>query len=349
MKLAKQQALGRSILPHPRTWRRIVNWACVLVPLCLGYSVGCGSLQKNWKEKLPWSPQARLKSSKYESPAQMIAIWSPDILTQPGKPPTRGFGGRLYFYNEKNQTIPVEGQLVVFGYDDTSGPHDQGTPQRKFAFTPEQFTKHYSESDLGASYSIWIPWDGVGGDQKNVSLVPVFTGSNGKVVMGELAANVLPGRTSELAKKQSPASLIANRPASTSAAVPAVTPEVQQVSHELVTGMPSPETPSLRGERMRSSTIHLTPSLQRRVINAPAQQLNAIPGATPAVQTPTVKQELAAPVEPAQAAPHSGPLTARFGPPKFPVRGGLSGQSSLPAPWTPPYPATPPSGLQSPQ
>ncbi len=93
----------------------------------------------------------------------MVAIWTEDTLVQPGKTVTRGFGGRIYFYNEKSQAIPVEGELIVYGYDDSSAASAHSLTSnveatKKFAFTPEQFTQHFSQSDLGASYSIWIPW-----------------------------------------------------------------------------------------------------------------------------------------------------------------------------------------------
>src|SRR6187402_2845531 len=89
-----------------------VTWfACTLA--------GCTTLDGNWKKPWPWSSGKNLKEAKAEGPATLAAIWTPDILTQPGKPPTRGFGGRLYFYNKENQAIPVEGQLMVYGYDDT--------------------------------------------------------------------------------------------------------------------------------------------------------------------------------------------------------------------------------------
>ncbi len=47
-------------------------------------------------------------------------IWTEDVLMVTGKPPTRGFGGRIYFYNEKSQAIPVEGELVVYGYEEAA-------------------------------------------------------------------------------------------------------------------------------------------------------------------------------------------------------------------------------------
>src|SRR5687768_1941013 len=174
---------------------------------------GCSTMDGGWKKHLPWSPEKNLKESKAEGPSKLVAIWTPDNLTQPGKPPTRGFGGRLYFYNSKSQAIPVEGQLVVFAYDDSESKHANGDPERKYAFTPEQFERHYSKSDLGPSYSVWIPWDAVGGEQKNISLVPIFTATSGQLVMGQQAANVLPGRTIAKKEKAEPSNEIALPPA----------------------------------------------------------------------------------------------------------------------------------------
>jgi hypothetical protein len=313
---------------------------------------GCAGFSKDWKAKLPWSPLARLKTSKYETPTHMIAIWSPDILTQPGQPPTRGFGGRIYFYNDKNQAVPVEGQLVVYGYDDTHNPDQPGQPQRKFAFTPDQFTKHYSNSDLGASYSIWLPWDAVGGEQSSVSLVPVFTATSGQMVMGEQAANVLPGREEPRQPPARPTSLLTARKNS----------EVQQVTHQQI-----PAASSIDGvnqnepsQRMRTSTINLTPSLQRRlahneVVQSPGGRATAElpnqnvrnPAAVPTI-TEAAPNQLpmnSAQAEARLAEPSSDPQRAHFGRQKFPVRAMPGGRSTLPAPWTPPYPATPPSAL----
>ena len=98
----------------------------------------------------------------------------------------------------KNKPVPVEGQLVVYGYDDTDDKREKRrSPDRKYAFTPEQFTQHFGESELGASYSVWIPWDEAGSEQKNISLLPVFTATSGRIVMGQQALNVLPGKKTD--------------------------------------------------------------------------------------------------------------------------------------------------------
>jgi hypothetical protein len=171
--------------------------AVALVVLAGCQMTELGSL-KSVSDKLAiTSKEDRLKDSAYDTPARLIAIWSDAMYTRPGQTPTRGFGGRLYFYNAKDKTVPVEGQLVVYGYDDSKDGTPAKTPSRRFGFTPEQFTQHYSPTELGASYSVWIPWDELGGDRKSITLLPVFTSSSGHVVMGEQSINVLPGKAPE--------------------------------------------------------------------------------------------------------------------------------------------------------
>ncbi len=180
------------------TFRR--SWMLLLILGLIGHT-GCASLMssKDKKKKDAWS---FFKKKEYQTPQMINVTWVHDILTKPGKPPTRGFGGRLYFYNEKSQAIPVEGELTVFGFDDTQRSHEGMSIEgadKKFKFTPEQFTTHFSESDLGASYSIWIPWDAAPGDQKKIMLIPTFMTAEGKVIRGNAAVVNLPGRVNPVA------------------------------------------------------------------------------------------------------------------------------------------------------
>lgn len=144
--------------------------------------------------KVPWSNSKDSQPKPYPNPVKVASTWSPDVLMQTGKTPTRGFGGRLFFFDERTKAVPVEGTLTVHGFEmDVEGGERQIKP---FKFTPEQFTKHFSQSDFGASYSIWIPWDAVGGAEKRVSLVPTFQTTEGKIVQGNPATIILPGRNS---------------------------------------------------------------------------------------------------------------------------------------------------------
>jgi hypothetical protein len=160
------------------------------VCLLVGALTGCASQKLNLGKAMPWSSPA----PTYETPEKVIAIWTDATYELPGKAPTRGFGGRVYFYNAKGDVVPVNGQLVVYAFDD-SDPH-AGTdqPTRKYAFTAEQLTRYYSNSELGASYNIWIPWDSVGGEERQIALFPVFIDDSGKMVRGSFANNRLPGK-----------------------------------------------------------------------------------------------------------------------------------------------------------
>ncbi len=162
-------------------------------------TTGCASWtsSKPAKKNSMWSSMQFWKKP-YQRPQKIVAIWSPDILTMTGKPPTRGFGGRLYFYNEKSQAIPVNGELIVHGYlEKRIGKKiqlDKIEADKTFVFTAEQFTEHFSPSELGASYSIWIPWDAAGGEQLEITLIPAFKGEKGDIVQGEAAKLILPGK-----------------------------------------------------------------------------------------------------------------------------------------------------------
>lgn len=140
---------------------------------------------------------SKLWKKEYQKPASISIIWAPDVLTMTGKPPTRGFGGRVFFYNDRAQAVPVEGELIVHGYrgDPMLGESEQVTADKKFAFTAEQLTSHFSPSQLGASYSIWIPWDAADGLRDEITLIPTFIGEDGSVIQGSPAKLNLPGRS----------------------------------------------------------------------------------------------------------------------------------------------------------
>ncbi len=161
---------------------------------------------------MPWSKKDK-PPKPYPNPVKMAVTWTPDTLVQSGRTPTRGFGGRLFFYDEKTRAVPVEGDLTVHAI--AENPDGSMGEVKRYHFTAEQFTQHFSQSDLGASYSVWIPWDAVGGEQMRISLIPSFRAKEGRLVQGEQALVGLPGRrvqTDHIAKRPDPVSqLMAER------------------------------------------------------------------------------------------------------------------------------------------
>ena len=128
-------------------------------------------------------------------PSRIVGTWTDTVLTQPGNTPQRGFGGRLMFYDHKNdKPILVDGQLVVYAFDETGREPTDNKPTRRYVFPPEVMPLHMSESEIGASYSFWLPWDEAGGPQTEVSLICRFEPKNGAVVASEQTRHRLPGK-----------------------------------------------------------------------------------------------------------------------------------------------------------
>lgn len=234
----------------------------------LAMASGCKSIDTDWIPKAPWDKKSKVVESDYDTPVRLAAIWTPDVMVRPGMPAARGFGGRLYFYNQLNKPVKVEGQLVVYAYDDSAEESQRESPDRKFAFTPEQFTNHHSESDLGASYSVWLPWDGVtGGEQKGISLLPVFTATSGKIVMGQQAVNLLPGKKPEQLRAAAPGATLSQTAAT------GVRPAAFQDSRVTVASTTDvPGTELSRRPTITTTTIDMPKSMQQRVIEAAQNQ-----------------------------------------------------------------------------
>lgn len=158
-------------------------------------------------DRMPWVSKDKSDSQPepYPNPVKLAATWTPDTLVQVGRTPTRGFGGRVFFYNEKSQPVPVDGTLTIHGFDENSD--DPNDAVKRFVFTPEQLTRHYGQTDLGASYSIWLPWDAVGGEQRRISLVTSFLSASGSTIQGIPATMALPGKDSSLNSSEKVAEL----------------------------------------------------------------------------------------------------------------------------------------------
>lgn len=230
---------------------------------------GCATWSVPFKDSFRW-PGSKTVEERNGRASSMVAIWSDDILHQPGSPPTRGVGGRIYFYNDQHQAVQVEGQLAVFAYDESRNDRQGSAPDRKFVFTPEQFKGHYSASKLGASYSIWIPWDEAGGEQRQISLLPIFTSKSGQVVMGQQATAVLPGTKP-----------LANSP--TAAAPPSAAKARQASFQQSAAAEPPSGTSNSKDatpQSLRTTTIPLPKTLSQRMVQV-GPQSSSVPDTAP--------------------------------------------------------------------
>lgn len=208
-------------------------------------------------------------------PDRMMIVWSDTVLHQPQKPGVRGFGGRVYFYRgNETKPIQVDGALTIYAYDSEDVSPDSTRPEKKFVFTDDQFAKHMSHTDLGPSYSIWLPWDEIGGEVRQLSLVSRFDGRNGGVVISKPMIKLLPGlaksrRRGEPTIARAGAEDVPGTSLRLTGGVDEETgdPPLQQANHsDAMRGRAAwsanrPDTP-----RTESMTIDLPPNFQRHLI-----------------------------------------------------------------------------------
>ena len=214
--------------------------------------------------------EAKLKE-QYGEPIRMAAVWTADVLSTPGAPTTRGFGGRIFFYNNKNQAVPVQGELIVYAYDDTDVHSPKRRADVKVGFSAEKFNSLFSDSEFGASYSVWVPWDNNLNHKRLVSLIPVFVTEDGRMIKGSTGKGVLSGRSD---------SDIIGRPGESrqqQGTITELSSGVRPVQHT--------ETPPSKG--LKTTTIPLSGSMKRRMMERRTRQTTV---QQPTVQQPTLQQ-----------------------------------------------------------
>lgn len=201
-------------------------------------------------------------------PERVVGTWTEAVLHQSGKG-TRGFGGRLFFYERGSaDPIRVAGQLVVYAFAEDDRAATDNKPTKRYVFPNEQFAKHESQSEAGVSYSIWLPWDTTGGEQADVSLIARFEPSQGGgLVVSNQTRHRLPGT----AQKET---LLAKQPK---------TPTISQIS-STASGKESATLASYE-----EATTKNKPTMTATTISLPGRFKNASqPADSPSSTPPTV-------------------------------------------------------------
>jgi hypothetical protein len=277
----------------------------------------------------------------------------------------------------------VDGNFTVLAFDDTetkgvSTSPETKSPEKKYVIPADQLPSHYSKSDLGHSYSFWLPWDEVGGPERRICLVARFEPRKGRPVVSHPSHHILPGATASSepsaegkkgprdyrhagdevpSQKKSVATDMekGSRAPDASAAGP-----VQAVSYD------SPAAPPARRDELSTLTIDVPPSFARPgTQNADAQGVKqgetsagkeTLQGANNAVRSSGASGPAAhwAAGAPSAGATEAAPST-RSAPSRFSARRGLSSplkpdpvrRQPLPATWQSRLPPTPRSGSSS--
>ena len=220
--------------------RKPLRWRLLSV---LGLVALCGCSSLDLRKTLFLSAD-----DKPKVPVSMVDVWSDEVLTQPGMPSIRGFGGRIMFYGEDGKKpVIVDGTYSVYAFDEADRDTGYTTPEKKFVYLPEHLPKYYSKSELGHSYSFWLPWDEVSGPERRITLIARFEPKKGPVVVSKPCTKTLPGVSAQ-----------AGRPKNSLRVATRTSPDpVRQASHEEpVQGQRPPE-------QMTTFTLDVPLSLAR--------------------------------------------------------------------------------------
>lgn len=182
----------------------------LIAPLALVACVGCSWGKNDGWKFASWDVRKAvgLKSEDEKPdpvvPARMAASWTEAVLNRSGEKSKRGFGGRITFFKQNSEDpVRVDGQLVVYAFDETNRKDYETQPTRRYIFPADQLQVYESKNQLGPSYSIWLPWDEAGGPQRKISLIAKFEPKDGAPVVTEQTNHYLAGPSDPLAPPNS--------------------------------------------------------------------------------------------------------------------------------------------------
>ncbi len=257
-----------------------MNWRMTAMMMSLVMlQIGCSAIMPMQKKSTQAEKPIKNdeQNSKTVTPVRMAVIWKENVLRPEGKNAVKGFTGRLYFYNDSDELATADGELVVYGYDDSQSISSD-VADRKYVFPAEKFAGHYSKSELGHSYSIWIPWEEYGGERKSISLVPVFKTTDNQFIQGSTNRLSLTGRPpsdSAIIKTN------ANEPQSGPMAQPT------GIAEQNANGSPNRMTANPR----QSDSFQIPKSLATRMANVPANWVQAADQQLPNTDSPEINPD----------------------------------------------------------
>ncbi|MDD4269143.1 MAG: hypothetical protein GXY25_02005 [Pirellulaceae bacterium] len=278
------QSPGRSLSPP-------VCRTGLLAASLLAALLACGCSPWRLSDGLPWKG----RDDKPRVPDRIVDIWVDDVLHRSGEPSTRGFGGRIVFYHrDAKDPVKVDGTLTAYVFDDRCEDPLREPPTHKFVFPADTMEKHYSQSEVGHSYSFWVPIDKVGGPERRLTLIVRFEPRLGGRILSKPSTHILPGIPSE-----EPASPLLQRYSKR------LNGEIRPADQETPPGQTAP--PQTANPGVTSATIQLSPTLARQIRAAPPSQ--SLPPAAQAVAVipPGVAAGAGLPASPVQQASYLAP------------------------------------------
>lgn len=154
-------------------------------------AAGCQHLnlfQRYSLNKLP-------RDSREHPIREVIALWEPAEGTDMDGAPCRGFAGQvLFFAHGIDEPVRVDGDVIIYVFDDQGDEEEQSHPLHTFKFEGGAWEAYLrGTKTLGATYQIFIPYTRKGAHQATCSLRVKYEPRGGIPIYSKMASIILAG------------------------------------------------------------------------------------------------------------------------------------------------------------
>ena len=136
---------------------------------------------------------------------EVMALWEPAEGNGVEGLPSRGFAGQVLFFTPGHpQSVKVDGDICIYVFDDFGNEQERAKPIHQFTFDAGSWNTFVRESDLGASYQLFVPYTRPGQWQASCSVRVRYTPRDGgNPVYSKMATVALPGRPRKATQQKS--------------------------------------------------------------------------------------------------------------------------------------------------
>lgn len=132
------------------------------------------------------------KSSLQNPVLKIVGLWQPGEGIA-GDRPARGFSGQVLFFTADNVPVQVDGEVMVYIFDDQGPEEEQVKPINEFIYPAESWNALLAKGSLGATYNVFIPYTRPGHHEANCTLRVRYSPKQGPTVYSEMIHIVLSG------------------------------------------------------------------------------------------------------------------------------------------------------------
>lgn len=177
--------------------------------------------------------------------ARILCLWEAAEGQGLDGQPSRGFAGQILFFGPGDAApFPVHGTIRIFEYDNFDPNENSPKPIHAFVFDDGGWNAHRSESTMGESYNVFLPYVKHHAGRAKCALKVEFTAENGRTISSPITEVSLQARQKS-AKAQSAISRNIARQNLESLAV---------VPDQFTYGV---DTPRINNKQLQSMTIQL--------------------------------------------------------------------------------------------